>query len=298
MHRRATGGLLVGRASGKALLASPLLTVRSALPFASVSTTLETDHKRRNTNSRCISTHRRRRLNLSLVGPPGSGKGSYGKHFAKALEIPLVTTSDVLRELRPDLVDRMAEGRLIDDTVVGETLLEGLQEIGTEGYILDGFPRTLRQVAMMEDDVWPESLRVGTVVHLRVPDFVCSTKLLGRRACSKCGKSYNVNGVDRDGWKMPPHLPLPGQVCESNKDDKSASVAAAVCDWSVKREDDAPEIVEERLRVYHQNADPILEHIRNIRKTHETYRLLTLTPYHGFDDLPELVETLRRHLGA
>ena len=221
-----------------------------------------------------------RSLNLSLFGPPGSGKGSYGKHFAKTLNLPLVTTSDVLRNLRPDLMEQMADGKLVNDEVVGETLLEGLRNLRHTGFILDGFPRTFRQVALMEE-TWPESYRVETIVHLAVPDFVCKTKLLGRRACVTCGKSYNVNGVDQDGWKIPPHMP--------------SDCNQSTCDISQQRDDDIPEVVQERLEVYHKNADPILDYIRDDNRD---YRLLTLTPYHGFDDLPDLVETLRRHVDA
>lgn len=284
----------------------------------------------------------KRKKNLSLFGPPGSGKGSYGKHFAKALNIPLVTTSDVLRKLRPDLLELMSDGKLVDDEVVGETLLEGLQlELqlqlqsraddtedcsnaskdnstsnhghGHRGYILDGFPRTLRQVALMED-TWPEMLQLDTVVHLGVPDFVCSSKLLGRRACSKCGRSYNVHGIDEDGWHMPPHLPPKGHVCESSElspPSSSSSLAKDAadytsCDWSVRRDDDTAGIVGERLRVYHQNADPILDYIRKNNnsdddeknKNHHRYHLITLNPYRGFDDVPELVEILRMHVGG
>jgi len=291
-------------------------------------------------NDRSNSTKQHHRLlnttNLSLFGPPGSGKGSYGKHFAKALNIPLVTTSDILRKLRPDLVELMSDGKLVDDEVAGETLLEGLQlelqlqsrgddtggcsnspknnsNHGHRGYILDGFPRTLRQVALMED-TWPESLQLDTVVHLGVPDFVCSSKLLGRRACSKCGRSYNVHGVDGEGWHMPPHLPPKGHVCESSESSPSSFAKEDAdntsCDWSVRRDDDTPDIVGERLRVYHQNADPILDYIRNNNsngdssdgdeknKNHHRYRLLTLKPYRGFDDVPELVETLRNYVGG
>ena len=67
------------------------------------------------------------------------------------------------------------------------------------------------------------------------------------------------------------------------------------CDWTVRRDDDTPEIVRERLRVYHENADPILKYTQ---KNNQSYDLITLAPYHGFDDLPGLVETLRRHVGG
>jgi len=250
--------------------------------------------------------HENTTFNLSLFGPPGSGKGSYGKHFAKALDIPLVTASDVLRKLRPDLVAQMANGTLVEDAVVGETVLEGLLDLQTpRGYILDGFPRTLQQVVLMEN-TWPDTLRIRTVVQLDVPDFVCQTKLLGRRACSKCGRSYNIRGVDHNGWRMPPHLPPKGHVCESHTRFSSSLTHHATketsCDWTVQRDDDTTEIVEERLSVYHQNADPILDYIRNNchdnnkRNSLQRYSLLTLTPYCGFDDLPKLIKQLCQHV--
>jgi hypothetical protein len=80
------------------------------------------------------------------------------------------------------------------------------------------------------------------------------------------------------------------------------------CDWKVRRDDDTPDIVEERLRVYHRNADPILNYIRDNNNNNTVgksdsssskhYRLLTLTPYRGFEDLPGLVEKLHRHVNA
>lgn len=270
----------------------------------------------KNNNNNNASDLPKNNLNLALFGPPGSGKGSYGKHFAKALGIPLVTTSDVLRNIRPDLAASMSDGKLVDDEVVGETILEGLRQQRelvirqqATGYVLDGFPRTLRQVALMED-TWPESLKISSVVHLKVPDFVCSAKLLGRRACSKCGRSYNVHGVHEHGWVLPPHLPPDDHVCESVVSPTASSASKsnlsredASCDWKVRRDDDTPEIVGERLRIYHRNADPILNYIRDKNTTGDKgggngnhYRLLTLSPYRGFDDIPGLVEKLHRHV--
>jgi len=88
---------------------------------------------------------------------------------------------------------------------------------------------------------------------------------------------------------MPAHLPKDCQHETNDYDDDDKSP----CDISIKRDDDTPEIVKERLETYHQHADPILDYVCNNR---HDYRLLTLTPYHGFDDLPDLVDTLRRHV--
>jgi adenylate kinase len=217
--------------------------------------------------------------NLCLVGPPGSGKGSYGKHFARALQLPLFSVSDLLRQFRPYL--DLSSGKLIDDRIVTDTILLGLQqeqyshlrEAG--GYILDGFPRTLRQAAIMEE-TWPASYQLQAAINLAVPDTVCETKLLGRRICTQCGENYNVNGVFWNGWDLPPYLPTRKCVpqCDPNHD------------W-ITREDDTAEIVNHRLKVYHENMDPILEYFEGQN------RLLKLKPFRGFDDIPMLVEKVQ-----
>lgn len=214
--------------------------------------------------------------NLSLIGPPGSGKGSYGKHFAKALQLPIFAVSDLIRQFRPDL--DLSSGRLVDDRIVSETVLQGLKESPKDGYILDGFPRTLKQAAIMEE-TWPSSFQVQAAVKLAVPDSVCETKLLGRRMCIKCGENYNVNGVHWNGWELPPFLPKRKCVpqCDPNRD------------W-ITRKDDTPDVVRHRLKVYHENMDPILEYFE------AQNRLLKLTPFHGYAELPRLVETVRQWL--
>mmetsp|Transcript_48716 Transcript_48716/g.54499 ORF Transcript_48716/g.54499 Transcript_48716/m.54499 type:complete len:338 (+) Transcript_48716:41-1054(+) len=265
-------------------------------------------------------------LNLSLIGPPGSGKGSYGKKIAEALQIQIYTVSDLLRKFRPD-VD-ISSGKLIDDFIVGETILNGIRQhhnenyqqhnglnddgnnnYKREGYIIDGFPRTLQQVKLMKE-TWPELFWLKSAVHLNVPDEVCKSKLLGRRSCSNCGVGYNVNGVDWNGWLMPPNFPAKGHICvgdinknkigtgatvndddddvsfTSNNHNNNQQSAVAACDWSVQREDDTPDIIGNRLKIYHQNADPILDYFK------KRNRLLTLTPYHGFDDLPKIINRI------
>jgi adenylate kinase len=214
--------------------------------------------------------------NLSLIGPPGSGKGSYGKHFAQALQLPIYAVSDLMRQYRPDL--DLSSGKLIDDRIVSETVLLGLENSSKGGYILDGFPRTLKQATLMED-MWPSSFQVQAAIKLDVPDTVCETKLLGRRICKQCAGNYNVNGVHWNGWVLPPYLPKRKCVpqCDPNKD------------W-ITRVDDTPEVVKHRLKVYHENMDPILEYFE------AQNRLLKLQPFHGYDDLANLVATVQNWL--
>lgn len=275
-------------------------------------------------------------MNFSLIGPPGSGKGSYGKYFARSFRIRTHAVSDLLKKFRPEL--DISSGKLIeDDSIVGETVLKGLQHYyrhssssssnnnnmlntynyGTDittksnnhnsngnnnkqGYIIDGYPRTFQQITYMEEQ-FPELFRIQYALHLNVPDVVCKTKLLGRRSCSKCGNSYNINSVDWNGWLLPSKLPKEEHICESttimdmkintNTDtgDKN-NTDNDQCDWSVKRDDDTPDIIDHRLMIYHQNLDPILEYYRT------RGRLLTLTPHNGFDDIPKLVHQIHAWL--
>lgn len=223
--------------------------------------------------------------NLALIGPPGSGKGSYGRHLAQKLQIPLVSMSDVLRERLPDL--NLGDGKLIDDEVVTNTLLESLKETNTNanggndgciGYLLDGFPRTLQQIQIMED-IFPPPLKIQAMLQLNVPDKVCKTKLLGRRFCNLCNTNFSINGVDFDDFYLPPSQP---QNCDHPcHPDKN---------WII-RKDDTDEVVEERLKIYHENMDPIVQHFQSKKNA-----LLQLTPYNGYDDIPFLQSTVQQWL--
>lgn len=215
-----------------------------------------------------------KKLVLSLIGPPGSGKGSYGRHLAHALHCSLIGMSDVLREMRPEL--DLSSGHLVDDDIVTQSLEDYLQrhkkDDGIRGYLLDGFPRTIRQLKASESH-----LVVDAALQLAVPDFVCETKLLGRRVCKTCGGNFNVNGVEQDGWHMPPTLPS-SPDCSEEK-----------CPW-ITRSDDRAEVVHRRLQTYHQHTDPIVEYFE------QHNRLLKLTPYKGFGEVPAMIEQVQEFL--
>jgi adenylate kinase family enzyme len=127
---------------------------------------------------------------------------------------------------------------------------------------------------------WPSHLRVHAAFHLNVPDFVCEQKMLGRRHCVLCNKGYNVAAVHEGGFDLPPQLPRP--AC--NRHDCNPEVH-----WT-RRPDDTPKIVQERLRVHHQNEYPILDHFQR------QGRLIALTPLKGEKDLPEMQTSLEEWL--
>eukprot|EP00980_Cylindrotheca_fusiformis_P018288 scaffold5966_cov118-Cylindrotheca_fusiformis.AAC.13 len=154
--------------------------------------------------------------NLALIGPPGSGKGSYGRHLAKALNISLLTMSDLLRKQVPDV--SLGDGKLVDDSIVSRALLQSLQDDPQQnGYLLDGFPRTIDQIYIMKE-TFPKELQLEAVLQLDVPDRVCKTKLLGRRFCRLCETNFSINGVDFDEFYLPPSQPQKcHQPCHPNQ---------------------------------------------------------------------------------
>lgn len=205
-----------------------------------------------------------KKLILSLIGAPGSGKGSYGRYLAKALGCSLIGMSDVLREMRPDL--DLSSGKLVDDTVVESSLNQFLSRHDkdpSKGFLLDGYPRTVGQL--------DGNVSIDAAILLAVPDFVCESKLLGRRLCLKCDGNFNVNDVDMEGWRLPPTLPTKSGCSEEN------------CDWETRSDDDVA-IIHSRLRLFHAHADPIASYFE------KRQRLLKLQPFTGFQEVAKMTE--------
>jgi len=216
------------------------------------------------------------RWNLALVGPPGSGKGSYGRVLSQALGLPLVSMSDLLQTTP-------SSGKLVDDSLVLETLLDGLQH-HQNGYILEGFPRTLTQLQRMRDE-WKghkEPLQVQAILQLKVPDSICTTKMEGRRYCPNCDGHFNVNAVLDGPWDLPAQWPSEERSCDWKTVCQSTH-------WQT-RPDDQPEIMARRLSLYHDHVDPIVELYE------QEGRLLALSPHKGYAEVPQLVKQVQKWL--
>jgi adenylate kinase len=217
------------------------------------------------------------RPKISLIGPPGSGKGSYGRLLAKCLSIPLITASTLLKQAKLDT----SSGKLLDDATVSKILLDNLPQ-QQHSYFLDGFPRTMNQVKLMERD-WPTTVQAA--ISLDVPRQVCFEKLVGRRLCHICDRNWNVAGVQYGKFIMPPSLPESCNRCDQS-------------DW-IQRPDDKPDIIKERLDIFYETTEPILEHYE------AKGTLLRFAPYGGFSDMPRFQSTvadwivgLERRLGS
>ena len=178
-------------------------------------------------------------MKMILLGAPGDGKGTQGERLCKVLEIPTISTGNILRAAVKNGTPTglkakafMDAGKLVPDEVIIGIITERLAEDDCKnGYILDGVPRTIAQAEAMEK----AGINFDAVVSIEVADQVIMERMSGRRVCEHCGASYHLVAV-------PPKV---AGVCDS-------------CGGKlVQRKDDAPETVKDRLEVYHKETEPL-----------------------------------------
>jgi adenylate kinase len=185
-------------------------------------------------------------INLILFGPPGAGKGTQAERLRSDFQVPYTATGDMLRENVKDGTDLgkqaqeyMNAGSLVPDDVIVAMVGERLQEEDArDGFILDGFPRTIDQARALDNQLAELGRRITAVLLLDVPDGEVERRLAGRRVCVKAGHNYHVEfdppkreGVcDQDGSRL------------------------------IQRDDDTPEVIGNRLRVYHEQTEPLVEY--------------------------------------
>jgi adenylate kinase len=185
-------------------------------------------------------------LNLILLGPPGSGKGTQGERLQADLRLPYYATGDILRaevrdgtELGREAKQYMDRGDLVPDEVIIGMISERVESPdAADGFILDGFPRTAAQAEALDEEVARLERRLTAAILIEVPDDEVVRRLSGRRTCEKGGHIFHV---DFDPPKQE-------GVCD-------------VCGGKlIVRDDDKPEVVKNRLAQYHTKTEPLVSY--------------------------------------
>jgi adenylate kinase len=185
-------------------------------------------------------------LNLILFGPPGAGKGTQADKLRDDFRLPFISTGDMLRanvkdgtELGVEAKRYMDAGDLVPDDLIVKMAAERLDEADArDGFILDGFPRTIEQAKALDRQLSEMRRRITTAILIDVPDDELVRRISGRRVCVKNGHNYHV--------EFDP--PKREDICDQDGS------------RLIQRDDDKPDVVRNRLRVYHEQTEPLVNY--------------------------------------
>ncbi len=184
-------------------------------------------------------------MKIIMLGAPGAGKGTQAKMIAEKYKIPHISTGDIFRanikegtELGKEAKSYMDKGALVPDELTVKILLDRVAKDDCKnGYVLDGFPRTIPQAEVLEEALNKLGDKVDYAIDVDVPDENIVRRMGGRRACVTCGATYHIEHVP----------PKQEGIC-----DKCGSEL-------ILRDDDKPETVSKRLKVYHEQTQPLID---------------------------------------
>lgn len=214
-------------------------------------------------------------MKIIMLGAPGAGKGTQAERIADKYQIPHISTGDIFRanikegtELGKKAKAYMDQGLLVPDSLTVDLVIDRIgQEDCKDGYILDGFPRTIPQAKSLTEALKARGEALDFAIDVDVPDENIVSRMSGRRACPGCGSTYHIvyAAPSREG------------IC----DKCGASL--------VLRDDDKPETVKKRLTVYHEQTQPLIEYYsgENILRTVD-----------GTKDMEQVFQDITNILGA
>ncbi|WP_034443853.1 adenylate kinase [Butyrivibrio sp. AE2032] len=206
-------------------------------------------------------------MKIIMLGAPGAGKGTQAKMIAEKFNIPHISTGDIFRanikngtELGKKAKEFMDKGQLVPDELTVEILLDRVANDDCKnGYVLDGFPRTIPQADVLDKELTKLGDKVDFAINVDVPDENIVRRMSGRRACLKCGATYHIE-----------HIPP-----------KKEGICDTCGSELVQRDDDKPETVQNRLKVYHEQTQPLIEYygkkdiLKNVDGTKDMQEVFT-----------------------
>lgn len=183
-------------------------------------------------------------MNVIIFGPQGSGKGTQAEALSKKLNIPQITMGDLFRDevkeksrVGQKIESIINQGNLVDDELTLEVLKKRLEQPDCQnGFILDGYPRTLNQAKMLDDIA-----SIDKALEIWISDEESVRRIGGRRSCPKCGAVYHLE------YKPPKEEAKCDQCVES----------------LIIRDDDKEKVIKKRLQAYHQQTEPLIEYYQN-----------------------------------
>ena len=185
-------------------------------------------------------------MRIIMLGAPGAGKGTQAKKIASKYSIPHISTGDIFRanikngtELGKKAKTYMDQGLLVPDELVVDLVVDRVnQEDCANGYVLDGFPRTIPQAEALDKALTKMGQMIDYAINVEVPDENIVQRMSGRRACVNCGATYHIV-----------YAPTKKEnVCDT-------------CEGElILRDDDKPETVQKRLNVYHEQTQPLIDY--------------------------------------
>ena len=187
-------------------------------------------------------------MKIIMLGAPGAGKGTQAKKIAEKYQIPHISTGDIFRanikngtELGKKAKTYMDQGLLVPDELVCDLVVDRVkQEDCKNGYILDGFPRTIPQAESLDEALGQMGESLDYAINVDVPDEHIVNRMSGRRACVGCGATYHM-------------------VYAPTKKEGVCDVCGAEL---ILRDDDKPETVQKRLSVYHEQTQPLIDYYK------------------------------------
>ncbi|MHC4537189.1 MAG: adenylate kinase, partial [Planctomycetota bacterium] len=187
-------------------------------------------------------------MRIVLLGAPGAGKGTQCKNIVVQYGLLHLSSGDILRqeraagtELGQKAQSYMDSGGLVPDEIIIEMMTKAIKKAPAEGFLLDGFPRTVNQAVELDKSLAINEMTIDFVLNLQADDDVVAKRITGRRSCPKCGAVYHIE-----------HLkPTAEGICDNDGVEL------------VQRPDDTPDVVANRLRTYHQQTEPLVDYYRN-----------------------------------
>ncbi len=188
-------------------------------------------------------------MKIIMLGAPGAGKGTQAKQIADKYSIPHISTGDIFRanikngtELGKKAKQYMDQGALVPDELTCDLVMDRIQQDDCKnGFVLDGFPRTIPQAEALDAALGKTNEKMDYAIDVDVPDENIVNRMSGRRACLNCGATYHLISI-------PPKVEGICDRCGSE---------------IVLREDDKPETVQKRLKVYHEQTQPLIDYYKN-----------------------------------